>query len=104
MSGSRPRRTSTRGSSSSRPSCRRPRAARCVVPSSALDSLRPVDRPAIGICTSLTDASWSVWERRAALTPYDYIAAIQRAGGLAVMIPPDQELERDPDQILDVID
>jgi putative glutamine amidotransferase len=58
----------------------------------------------IGICTSLVDASWSVWNRPAALTPYDYIVAVHRAGGVAVMIPPDPEFERDPDQILDLID
>jgi putative glutamine amidotransferase len=58
----------------------------------------------IGICTSLVDASWSVWNRPAALTPHDYIVAVHRAGGVAVMIPPDPEFERDPDQILDLID
>ena len=69
-----------------------------------LDSLDQMDRPVIGICTSLVQAAWSVWEQRAALTPYGYIAAIQRAGGLAVMIPPDPEFEREPDQVLDLID
>jgi putative glutamine amidotransferase len=58
----------------------------------------------IGICTALTSAQWGVWEQRAALLAYSYITAIQRAGGMAVMIPPDPELERDPDQILDLID
>jgi putative glutamine amidotransferase len=58
----------------------------------------------IGICTSLVEAAWSVWNQRAALTPYGYITAIHRAGGLAVMIPPDVEFERDPDQVLDLID
>ena len=61
-------------------------------------------RPVIGICTSLVQAAWSVWNQRAALTPYGYITAIHRAGGLAVMIPPDPEFERDPDQVLDLID
>jgi putative glutamine amidotransferase len=63
-----------------------------------------MSRPVVGICTSLTDASWSVWKQRAALTPYGYIAAIHRSGGLAVMIPPDPEFGRDPDQVLDLID
>lgn len=62
------------------------------------------DRPVIGICTSLVEASWSVWKQLAALNPYAYVAAIHRAGGLAVMIPPDREFERDPDQILELID
>jgi putative glutamine amidotransferase len=61
-------------------------------------------RPRIGICTSLTQARYGVWDEPAALLPYVYITAIQRAGGLAVMIPPDEQLERNPDEILDVID
>lgn len=62
------------------------------------------DRPVIGICTKLTRAKWSVWDRPAALMPFNYIEAIQRAGGLAVMIPPDGELEQAPDEMLDLID
>ena len=58
----------------------------------------------IGICTSLTRASWGVWDRLSALLPLDYISAIQRAGGLAVMIPPDAQYVDDPDPVLDVID
>ncbi len=62
------------------------------------------ERPVIGICTSLTRASWGVWDRLSALLPLDYISAIQRAGGLAVMIPPDAHHEEDPGPVLDVID
>jgi putative glutamine amidotransferase len=61
-------------------------------------------RPVIGIGASLVHAAWSVWDQPAALTPFNYITAIHRAGGLAVMIPPDPEFERDPDQVLDLID
>jgi putative glutamine amidotransferase len=61
-------------------------------------------RPVIGICTNLTHAKWGVWDQRAALTPFGYITAIQRAGGLAVMIPPDPRLEQEPDEMLDLID
>lgn len=60
--------------------------------------------PVIGICTTLTRARWGVWERDAALLAFSYIAAIQRAGGLAVMIPPDEHLENHPDEILDLLD
>jgi putative glutamine amidotransferase len=62
------------------------------------------DRPVIGICTGLTRARWAVWDQRAVLLPYTYIKAIQGAGGIALMIPPDPSLERDPDQMLDLID
>jgi putative glutamine amidotransferase len=61
-------------------------------------------RPAIGICTSLERAQWGVWDRQAALLPFSYITAIQRAGGLAIMIAPDAQLVDDPDQMLDRID
>jgi putative glutamine amidotransferase len=62
------------------------------------------ERPVIGICTALARARWGVWERDAALLAYSYIAAIQRAGGLAVMIPPDGRFEDEPDGILDLLD
>ena len=63
------------------------------------------ERPVIGICTALARANWGAWEEReAALLAVSYIAAIQRAGGLAVMIPPDGEFERAPDEILDLLD
>lgn len=58
----------------------------------------------IGICTNLTQARWGHWDQRAALLPYSYIRAIQRAGGLALMIPPDARLERAPDEVLDEVD
>jgi putative glutamine amidotransferase len=45
-----------------------------------------------------------VWDQRAALTPFGYITAVQRAGGMAVLIPPDAELERTPDEVLDRLD
>ena len=61
-------------------------------------------RPVIGICTALTHARWGVWQQRAALLSFSYITAIQRAGGMAVMIPPDVTLERDPDEMLDLLD
>jgi putative glutamine amidotransferase len=62
-------------------------------------------RPVIGICTAVARANWGVWEKRdAVLLATTYIEAIQRAGGLAVMIPPDGEIEQDPDQMLDLLD
>jgi putative glutamine amidotransferase len=38
------------------------------------------------------------------LLAFTYIEAIQRAGGMAVMIPPDGGLEHEPDEILDLLD
>jgi putative glutamine amidotransferase len=63
-----------------------------------------MSRPVIGICTALERARWSVWDQQAYLLPRSYIQAIQRAGGVALMIPPDEALEREPDEVLDLID
>lgn len=61
-------------------------------------------RPTIGICAGLTEASWGLWSRRAVLLPHDYLTAIQRAGGLALMIAPDPELIEKPDEVLARLD
>jgi putative glutamine amidotransferase len=63
-----------------------------------------MSRPVIGICTALERARWSVWDQQAYLLPRSYIRAIQRAGGLALMLPPDEAAEREPDQIIDLVD
>jgi putative glutamine amidotransferase len=63
-----------------------------------------VTRPVIGICTALVRAQWGFWDQDAALLSNNYITAIQAAGGLAVMVPPDPAFETDPDQLLDLID
>jgi putative glutamine amidotransferase len=63
-----------------------------------------MSRPVIGICTALERARWSVWDQQAYLLPRSYIRAIQRAGGIALMLPPDEALEREPDQVLGLID
>jgi putative glutamine amidotransferase len=58
----------------------------------------------IGICTALEQARWSVWDQRAALLPIGYVDAVQRAGGLVVMLPPDPQLIEEPQQALELID
>jgi putative glutamine amidotransferase len=61
-------------------------------------------RPRIGLCTALERARWSVWDERAALLPLSYIDAVQRAGGRALMLPPDPAAVEDPDSLLDLVD
>ncbi len=63
-----------------------------------------MSRPVIGICTALEQARWSVWDQQAMLLPRSYVDAVNRAGGLAVMIPPDPRLIDDPDEVLDRLD
>ncbi|MFF0890976.1 gamma-glutamyl-gamma-aminobutyrate hydrolase family protein [Streptomyces sp. NPDC001046] len=49
-----------------------------------------VSRPLIGVSTYLeAGARWGVWELEAALLPVGYPRLVQRAGGLAAMLPPD---------------
>jgi putative glutamine amidotransferase len=45
-------------------------------------------RPLIGITTYVTPAKWSYWELEAALVPADYVHAVERAGGRALLVPP----------------
>jgi putative glutamine amidotransferase len=61
-------------------------------------------RPVIGMCAALERARWSVWDLRAALLPYNYVEAVQRAGGLALMLPVDPAVVEDPDEALDLLD
>jgi putative glutamine amidotransferase len=58
----------------------------------------------IGICTALEPARWSVWNMQAALLPYNYLQALQRAGALALMLAPDPQLTADPGEALALID
>jgi len=60
--------------------------------------------PLIGICTALEQAKWGVWDQPAMLLPRNYIDAIQKAGGVALMLPPDAAVIADADIVLDVID
>ncbi|PVE04796.1 gamma-glutamyl-gamma-aminobutyrate hydrolase family protein [Streptomyces scopuliridis] len=47
-------------------------------------------KPLIGVSTYLEEsAAWGVWDLPAALLPAGYPRLVQRAGGLAAMLPPD---------------
>jgi len=56
----------------------------------------------IGICTAVERSQFGVWDAEAFLLHHMYIEAVQRAGGAAVMLPPDPDV--DADQLLDVLD
>jgi putative glutamine amidotransferase len=58
----------------------------------------------IGICTALERARWGVWHQPAALLPMGYVEAVQRAGGLPLMLPPDEVTAADPEQLLSLLD
>jgi putative glutamine amidotransferase len=61
-------------------------------------------RPVIGICTALERARWSVWDQQAMLLPRSFVDAVQGAGGLALMIPPDARLVERPGEVLQMLD
>jgi putative glutamine amidotransferase len=63
-----------------------------------------VRRPRIGICTALETARWSVWENEAMLLSRSYVDAVQRAGGLVLMLPPDPRAAEEPDAPLEPLD
>jgi len=63
-----------------------------------------MDRPVIGVCTALERARWSVWDQQAFLLPRSYVDAVQRAGGIALMLPPDERAIDEPDALLDLLD
>ena len=63
-----------------------------------------MDRPVIGLCAALERAQWSVWDQQAVLLPRSYVEAVQQAGGMAVMLPPDSASVDDPGQMLELID
>jgi putative glutamine amidotransferase len=52
----------------------------------------------------MDQARWSVWDLPAALVPMNYVEAVQRAGALAVLVPPDPALAGDPGPMLDRLD
>ncbi len=61
-------------------------------------------KPLVGLCTALERARWSVWDQQAELLPRSYVDAVQRAGGIALLLPPDPDAVDAPDTLLDVID
>jgi gamma-glutamyl-gamma-aminobutyrate hydrolase PuuD len=48
-------------------------------------------RPLIGITTYLTRARFGAWEEDSALVPADYVRAVERAGGRALLVPPSED-------------
>jgi putative glutamine amidotransferase len=60
--------------------------------------------PIVGICAALEPARWGVWDQAAVLLPHSYIRAVQQAGAVAVMLPPDPAVTADPDGVLDLLD
>ena len=63
-----------------------------------------MNRPVIGICSAIESARWAAWEVVVNLSPRTYSLAVQRAGGLALILPPDDAVAETPDELLDMLD
>jgi putative glutamine amidotransferase len=61
-------------------------------------------RPVIGLCAALERARWGVWDTPAHLLPREYADAVHRAGGIALLLPPDPVATEAPDELLDLLD
>jgi putative glutamine amidotransferase len=61
--------------------------------------------PVIGICAAIERVSWGVWDGyEVTLAPRTYVSAVQRAGGLGIVLPPDDAVAAEPDLLLDRVD
>ena len=56
----------------------------------------------IGLCAAVERARWSVWDDEAVLLPRSYAIAVTRAGGLPVLLPPENEV--DASEWIDLVD
>jgi putative glutamine amidotransferase len=61
-------------------------------------------RAAVGICTAVERARWTVWEETVTMAPRSYATAVQDAGAIALLLPPDEAMIADPSPVLDRID
>lgn len=64
----------------------------------------PGRRPLIGITSYQDQAAWSVWQQRASLVPQTYVDAVTRAGGTALLLPPQPAAAPDVTALSDVLD
>jgi putative glutamine amidotransferase len=61
--------------------------------------------PVIGICAAVERVSWGVWDGyEVALVPRAYVRCVQRAGGIAIVLPPDEAVVAEPDSLLGRVD
>jgi putative glutamine amidotransferase len=64
-----------------------------------------VPRPLIGVCAAVEPASFGPWvDEPVTLLTVSYSRAIQGAGGIAVLLPPDPGVTESPGALLDRID
>jgi putative glutamine amidotransferase len=50
-----------------------------------------MSRPVVGITTYVQPARWAAWELEAALIPFAYVQAVERAGARPLLVPPSDD-------------
>jgi putative glutamine amidotransferase len=58
----------------------------------------------IGLCAAVELACVGPWEETVTLLPATYARAVREAGGIALLLPPDDALAEAPDELLDLLD
>lgn len=58
----------------------------------------------VGICAAIERVRWGPWDAEAVMMPRTYVTAVQDAGALALLLPPDDVAADAPDPLLDRID
>ena len=58
----------------------------------------------IGVTAATEPARWGVWNQPADLAPTGYALTVQRAGGVAVLLPADPAVSNEPGPLLDRLD
>jgi putative glutamine amidotransferase len=59
---------------------------------------------AVGICAAIERVRWGAWDTEVHLTPRNYARAVQDAGAVALILPPDDHALEDPGRLLDHVD
>jgi putative glutamine amidotransferase len=63
-----------------------------------------VSRPVIGICAALDEVGWGAWTLLGDISPRSYSRAVQAAGGMALLLPPDDAAAEQPGELLELVD
>jgi putative glutamine amidotransferase len=64
-----------------------------------------VRRPAIGICAAVERARFGSWvDQEVHLMPAGYAEAVQNAGGIALLLPPDDHFAEHPAELIERLD
>jgi putative glutamine amidotransferase len=63
-----------------------------------------VGGPAVGVCAAIERVRRDPWDEVVAMVQRTYVAAVQRTGALALILPPDDDAPVAPDGLLDRID